>query len=156
MHRLGPGSTWPELDVLAIAGVFFCVHNLLCPQRPHRLRYSRSVAWRRPGDTLLSVSSLVLQPNPTSELARPSDRQMPQGAMFFASVMGSCSTGSGTAVDSRTCDVIAHAALKLTHGSRVRIYVVVGQRCIVRCWVRLPPVARDVGCVRTGSSVRKS
>ena len=41
--------------------------------------------------------------------------------MLFASVIGSCSTGSATAVDSRTRDVTAHAAPRLTHGSSVRM-----------------------------------
>lgn len=41
--------------------------------------------------------------------------------MLFASVIGSCSTGSATAVDSRTRDVTAQAAPRLTHGSSVRM-----------------------------------
>ncbi|CFE46222.1 Uncharacterised protein [Mycobacterium tuberculosis] len=41
--------------------------------------------------------------------------------MLFASVIGSCSTGSATAVASRIRDVTADAAPRLTHGSNVRI-----------------------------------
>ncbi len=41
--------------------------------------------------------------------------------MDFASVIGSCSTGSATAVDNRTRDVTADAAPRLTHGSSVRM-----------------------------------
>ena len=41
--------------------------------------------------------------------------------MLLASVIGSCSTGSATAVDSRTREVTAQAAPRLTHGSSVRI-----------------------------------
>ena len=42
--------------------------------------------------------------------------------MLFANVIGSCSTGSATAVDSRTRDVTAQAAPRETHGSSVRMY----------------------------------
>ncbi len=41
--------------------------------------------------------------------------------MDFARVMRSCSTGSATAVDSRTRVVTAAAVPSDTHGSRVRI-----------------------------------
>jgi len=41
--------------------------------------------------------------------------------MDLARVIGSCSTGSATAVDSRTREVTAQAAPRLTHGSNVRM-----------------------------------
>ena len=41
--------------------------------------------------------------------------------MDLARVMQSCSTGSATAVDSRTVDVTAAAVPRLTHGSSVRM-----------------------------------
>jgi hypothetical protein len=42
-------------------------------------------------------------------------------AIDLASVIGSCSTGSATAVDNRTRDVTAHAVPSETHGSKVRM-----------------------------------
>lgn len=41
--------------------------------------------------------------------------------MLLARVIGSCSTGSATAVDNRTREVTAAAVARLTHGSRVRM-----------------------------------
>ena len=82
--------------------------------------YSRSMVRRRPGGTLWSASSSVFQPNPTPRLTRPPERWS-RVAIDLASVIGSCSTGSATAVDSRTRDVTAHAAPNDTHGSRVRM-----------------------------------
>lgn len=41
--------------------------------------------------------------------------------MDLASVIGSCSTGSATAVDKRTREVTAAAVPSETHGSRVRM-----------------------------------
>ena len=42
-------------------------------------------------------------------------------AMVFARLIGSCSTGSATAVDNRTREVTAAAVARLTHGSSVRM-----------------------------------
>ena len=41
--------------------------------------------------------------------------------MVFARLIGSCSTGSDTAVDSRTFVVTAAAVARDTHGSSVRM-----------------------------------
>lgn len=51
---------------------------------------------------------------------RPPDRWS-KVAIDFASVIGSCSTGSATAVDNRTRDVTAAAVPSDTQGSRVRM-----------------------------------
>lgn len=82
--------------------------------------YSRSMVRRRPGGTLWSASSSVFQPNPTPRLTRPPD-EMTEVAIVFARLIGSCSTGSATAVDSRTREVTAQAVPRLTQGSRVRM-----------------------------------
>ena len=82
--------------------------------------YSRNMVRRRPDGTPWSASSSVFHPNPTPTLTRPPDRWS-RVAILFASVIGSCSTGSATAVDNRTRDVTAHAVPRLTQGSNVRM-----------------------------------
>ena len=65
--------------------------------------------------------------------------------MDFASVIGSCSTGSATAVDSRTRDVTAHAAPRLTHGIQRAHIAVVRQRLVTRGRMGRLALDRDVG-----------
>ena len=65
--------------------------------------------------------------------------------MDLASVMGSCSTGSATAVDSRTREVTAHAVPR-RHPRVERAHVaVVGQRLVSGGRVRGLALDRDMG-----------
>ena len=69
--------------------------------------------------TWWSSSSSVFQPNPAPIVTRPPERWS-RVAIVFASVIGSDSTGSATAVDSRIREVTAAAVASETHGSSVR------------------------------------
>ena len=90
----------------------------------HRARiastYSRSTVRRLPGGTPWSASSSVFQPKPAPTVTRPPERWS-RVAIALASVIGSDSTGSETAVDSRIRDVTAAAVASDTHGSSVRM-----------------------------------
>ena len=66
-------------------------------------------------------------------------------AIVLASVIGSDSTGSATAVDSPILVVTAAAVASETHGSRVRGVAVVGQGLVAGAGVRGGPLDRDVG-----------
>ncbi|BCI85867.1 hypothetical protein NIIDMKKI_10730 [Mycobacterium kansasii] len=67
------------------------------------------------------VGEFVGVPAESDADADPPPDRWSSVAMLLASVIGSCSTGNATAVDSRTREVTAEAAPKLTHGSSVRI-----------------------------------
>lgn len=81
--------------------------------------YSRSIVRRRFAGTLWSVSSSTFHPKPAPSVRRPPERWS-RVAIVLASVIGSCSTGSATAVESRIREVTAAAIASETHGSRVR------------------------------------
>ena len=61
----------------------------------------------------------MFQPKPAPTLTRPAERWS-RVAIVFASVIGSDSTGSATAVDSPIRSVTAATVASETHGSRVR------------------------------------
>ena len=61
----------------------------------------------------------MFQPKPTPMVTRPPERWS-SVAIVLASVIGSDSTGSATAVASRIREVTAAAVASETHGSRVR------------------------------------
>ena len=82
--------------------------------------YSRRTVRRLPAGTWWSVSSSVFQPKPAPMVTRPPDRWS-RVAIDLASVIGSDSTGSATAVDSRIREVTVAAVASETHGSRVRM-----------------------------------
>ncbi|MCP9965280.1 hypothetical protein LUX57_09130 [Actinomadura madurae] len=73
-----------------------------------------------PAGTWWSASSSVFHPNPAPTVTRPPDRWS-SVAMALASVIGSDSTGSATAVASRIVDVTVTADASETHGSSVRM-----------------------------------
>ena len=66
-------------------------------------------------------------------------------AIDLASVIGSCSTGSAAAVDSRTRDVAAAAVPRLTQGIERAHVAVVGRCPVAGRRVRGLPLDRDVG-----------
>ena len=66
-------------------------------------------------------------------------------AIDFASVIGSCSTGSATAVDNRTREVTAHAVPRLNPRIQGAHVAVVGQRLVAGGGVGGLPLDRDVG-----------
>ena len=68
--------------------------------------------------------------------------------MVFASVTGSDSAGSATAVESLIRDVATAAVASETQGSRVRCVAVVRQRSVAGAGVSGFPLDGDVGVLR--------
>ena len=62
----------------------------------------------------------MFQPKPAPTVTRPPERWS-SVAIALASVIGSDSTGSDTAVERRIRSVTAAAVARETHGSRVRV-----------------------------------
>ena len=83
--------------------------------------YSRSTVRRFPAGTWWSSSSSVFQPKPAPIVTRPPERWS-RVAIALASVIGSDSTGSATAVESRIREVTAAHVARETQGSSVRRY----------------------------------
>ena len=67
------------------------------------------------------VGEFIGVPTESDTDADSTTGQMVKCGMVFARLIGSCSTGSETAVDSRTREVTAAAVARLTQGSRVRM-----------------------------------
>ena len=106
--------------------------------------YSRRTVRRFPAGTWWSVSSSVFQPKPAPIVTRPPDRWS-RVAMALASVIGSDSTGSATAVDEP--DPRGDLGGRRQRDPRVEgpHVAVVGQRLVAGAGVGGVAAYRDVG-----------